>query len=77
MTKTVQPCSWPSLSEADKDLPISKGLTKAEAEAKLKFLLSAYDIMGKMNENLDKLDYMIKKTCMELSNYYEKVKEGE
>jgi hypothetical protein len=74
MTQTVQPCSWASLSETDKDLPIGKVLTKAEAEEKLKFLLSAYDIMSKISECLDKLDYELKKTCKELSNYYEKVK---
>jgi len=74
MNQTVQPCSWASLSEADKGLPISKDLTKAEAEEKLNFLLSAYDILIQISESLDKLDYKLTKTCIELSNYYEKVK---
>ena len=76
MTQTVQPCSWASLNEADKDLSIGKDLTKAEAEKKLNFLLSAYDMMSQMNECLNKLDYELIKTCKELSNYYEKAKEG-
>jgi len=74
MTQTVQPCSGALLSKADNDLSVGKGLTKSEAEKKLKFLLSVYDIMSQFSENLDKLDCEIKKTCIELSNYYEKVK---
>jgi len=76
MPQTIQSCSWASLSEAAKDFSIGKDLTKAEAEEKLNFLLSAYDIINKINENLGKLDYAIKKTCIELCNHYEKVKEG-
>ena len=116
MTQTVQPCSWVSLSKADKDLPIGKDLTKAEAEKKLKFIFSTYDIVsriiGNLNKldyeikeissetdkdliklkeelnhlistydtmskiNIAKLDYVLKKTCIELSNYFEKLKEG-
>jgi hypothetical protein len=76
MTQTVQLCSWASLSEADKELPIGKDLTKAEAEEKLKFLLLVYEIMSKISKDLDKLDYELKKTCIKLCNHYEKLKEG-
>jgi len=115
MTQTVQPCSRASLNKADKDLSEGKVLTKAEAEEKLKFIFSTYDIVSRIIVNLnkldyeikeilsetdrdliklkedklnrlistydamskidiDKLDYELKKTCIELSNYFEKVK---
>jgi len=65
MTQTEQPCSWALLSEAYKDLPIGKDLTKAEAEKKLKFIFSTYDIVSSIIVNLNKLDYEIKEILSE------------
>ena len=53
------------LSETDRNLNKLK-------EDKLNRLISTYDIMSKID--IDKLDYEFKKTCIELNNYYEKMK---
>jgi hypothetical protein len=70
MTQTVQSCSWPSLSEADKDLP------KAEEEI-LNLLLALYANMSKINKDLKKLDYIFTKILMDLNIHFEEIKQGE
>jgi len=61
MTQTTQFRSWASLNEADKDLTIDK----TETEDNMSLLLSVFDSLNKLNDNLSRLDYVLKSKNIE------------
>jgi hypothetical protein len=62
LTQTVQPRSWASLHDADKDLTINK----PETEDNMGLLLQVFDSLNALCEKLSKLDYALKRKNMEL-----------
>jgi hypothetical protein len=63
MTKTVQPCSWAALGNAEEDNRI--------------LLLSVFDSMNKLFESVTKLNYVVQRKNLEQILYQENKKEGE
>jgi hypothetical protein len=63
MTKTVQPRSQASLSEAGNDLTINE--PEAE-EDNMSLLLQVFDNLNNLCEELNRLDYVLKRKNMEL-----------
>jgi hypothetical protein len=67
MTQTVQPRSFAYLSEAEKDLNINK----PEAEDNMSLLLSVFDSLNTLCEELSRLDYLVQRKKIELLLYQE------
>jgi hypothetical protein len=61
MTRTIQPCSWAYLSEAEKNLT----LIKPETEDNVMLLLSVFDSLNKLCEKLNRLNYIIQRKNIE------------
>ncbi|MDR2576377.1 MAG: hypothetical protein LBC52_08055 [Treponema sp.] len=69
MTHTIQPCSWATLSNAEKELN--------QTEDNRVLLLSVFDSMNKLIETVNKLNYVLQRKRLEHILYQEDKKEGE
>jgi urocanate hydratase len=69
MTHTVQPCSWATLSNAEKDLN--------QTDDNKILLLSVFDNMNKLIETANKLNYMLQRKQLERILYQEDKNKGE
>jgi hypothetical protein len=67
MTQTTQPCSWASFYEADKDLTI----VRTGIENNRNLLLSVFDSLNKLSDELSRLDYELKRKSMEKTSVFD------
>ena len=64
MTHTTQARSWASLSKPGKDLTTDKDKPD-KPEDNIDLLLSVFDSLNKLNDNLSRLDYVLKSKNIE------------
>jgi hypothetical protein len=69
MTQTIQPCSWATLSNEEKDLN--------QTEDNKILLLSVFDSMNELIKTVNKLNYVLQRKKLEHILYQEDKKEGE
>jgi len=72
MSKTIQPCSWGTLSKEEKDTEKNEPQT----EDNRSILLSIIDNLNKLSETINKLDNVLERKRIEQMLYQQKGKTG-
>jgi len=72
MSKTIQPCSWATLSKEEKD----PEKDEPQTEDNRSILLSIIDNLNKLSETVNKLDNILEKKRIEQMLYQQKDKTG-
>jgi len=67
MSRTIQPRSWASLSNAGENL----NENKSEIEDNKTLLLSIFDNLNNLKEKLSRLDYLLKRIEIEQNLYFD------
>jgi len=73
MSRTIQPRSWASLSNAGENL----NEKKPETENNKTLLISLFDNLNTLKEKLNKLDYLLKRIEIEHNLYFDNDEEKE